>query len=96
MKVAILAATVLALSGSPLLAQQTKDSAKEYAPGQRQKEPGDAKKFAPGQRQNEPGQAKEYAPGQQQKDSGQNTRGTTSGRGGSTRWVASGEQHWAA
>jgi hypothetical protein len=84
MRVAILAAAVLALSVSPVLAQQMKDPAKEYAPGQRQKAPGDAKKFAPGQKQKEPGQAKEFAPGQQ-KNSDQNTRGTTTGRGGSTR-----------
>jgi hypothetical protein len=85
MKVAILAVAVLGLSMSPLLAQQTKDPAKEYAPGQRQKEPGDAKKFAPGQKQKEPGQAKEFAPGQQQDSKGQKAPGSTTGRGSNPR-----------
>jgi len=40
-------------------------SSKQFAPGQRQTEPGDAKRFAPGQKQNSPGDAKDFAPGQQ-------------------------------
>ena len=40
------------------------ESAKRFAPGQKQTEPGQAKKFAPGQKQKEPGQAKKFAPGQ--------------------------------
>jgi len=42
-------------------------SSKQYAPGQRQKEPGQAKKYAPGQKQKNPGDAKKFAPGQQGK-----------------------------
>jgi len=75
---------VLGLAMSPALAQQQPDnSAKQYAPGQKQKEPGDAKKFAPGQKQKEPGQAKDFAPGQQQNTpgtTGSGSRGGTSGR----------------
>jgi hypothetical protein len=70
MKIAILTAVVLAMAGSVAMA----GSAKRYAPGQLQKNPGDAKKYAPGQRQKEPGQAKTLAPGQQQK------KETTGGR----------------
>jgi hypothetical protein len=82
MRIALLTAAVLALAVPPVLAQQQPDnSAKQYAPGQRQKEPGDAKKFAPGQKQKEPGQAKKYAPGQQQNTTtGSGSRSGTSGR----------------
>jgi hypothetical protein len=82
MKALILAAAVLGTACSGALAQNqyNNDSAKRYAPGQRQNEPGQAKKYAPGQRQKEPGQAKRYAPGQQQK-----TPDTTTGRGGTYR-----------
>jgi type IV secretory pathway TrbL component len=73
MKAVGLAAIILAVSLGSSAAQQPSNksgsqsgnSASQYAPGQKQKEPGDAKKFAPGQKQKEPGQAKEYAPGQQ-------------------------------
>jgi hypothetical protein len=67
MKIAILTAAVLAMAPSLAMAQASDNSAKRYAPGQLQKNPGDAKKYAPGQRQKEPGQAKKYAPGQRQK-----------------------------
>jgi hypothetical protein len=81
MKKVILAAAMLGLAMSPTLAQQYDNSSKQYAPGQRQKEPGQAKKYAPGQRQKEPGQAKEYAPGQQN-PSGTMGRGDTTTRSG--------------
>ena len=58
---------VAGLSLSPVMAEPS-NSAKDFAPGQKQKEPGDAKKFAPGQKQKEPGDAKKFAPGQQQND----------------------------
>ena len=81
MKALILAVTVLGIAPSGALAQQyDSNSAKRYAPGQRQDNPGEAKKYAPGQRQKEPGQAKKYAPGQQQK-----SPDTTTGRGGTYR-----------
>jgi hypothetical protein len=84
MKVLGLAAIVLAISVGSLAAQQPSknspgqsgNSASQYAPGQKQKEPGDAKKLAPGQKQKEPGQAKEYAPGQQRES--KSTTGRTS------------------
>jgi len=73
MKALGVAAAVLAISARSLAAQQpsknppgqSSNSASQYAPGQKQKDPGDAKKYAPGQKQKEPGQAKDYAPGQQ-------------------------------
>ena len=81
MKALIVAAAVLGTACSGALAQQyDSNSAKKYAPGQRQDNPGEAKKYAPGQRQKEPGQAKKYAPGQQQQ-----TPNTTTGRGGTYR-----------
>jgi len=81
MKALIMAVAVLGMASSSAVAQQyNNDSAKRYAPGQRQTYPGQAKKYAPGQRQKEPGQAKRYAPGQQQ-----NSPATTTGRGGMSR-----------
>jgi hypothetical protein len=80
MKALIVAVAVLAMASSGTLAQYNNDSAKRYAPGQRQAYPGQAKKYAPGQTQKEPGQAKRYAPGQQQ-----NSPATTTGRGGMSR-----------
>ena len=79
MKALILATAVLGMAASGALAQQYNDSAKKFAPGQRQVYPGEAKKFAPGQRQKERGQAKKFAPGQQQKSP------TTTGRGSRSR-----------
>jgi hypothetical protein len=59
---------ILALSLAPAGAEpKGGGGAKQFAPGQVQKQPGQAKKFAPGQQQNKPGQAKKYAPGQQGK-----------------------------
>ena len=77
MKPIAIAGVAVALTMVPAMAAQ--NSAKKYAPGQRQQEPGQAKKFAPGQRQKQPGQAKKFAPGQQKND------GTTIGRGGTPR-----------
>jgi len=37
----------------------------QFAPGQKQTDPGTAKPFAPGQKQTDPGTAKKFAPGQQ-------------------------------
>jgi hypothetical protein len=37
----------------------------QFAPGQKQTDPGTAKQFAPGQKQTDPGTAKKFAPGQQ-------------------------------
>jgi hypothetical protein len=73
MKTLGVAAAILAISAGTVMGQlsknpggQSNNSASQYAPGQKQKNPGDAKKYAPGQKQKEPGQAKDYAPGQQQ------------------------------
>jgi hypothetical protein len=84
MKALGLAAAILAISAGTVVAQysnnpggQSNNSASQYAPGQKQKNPGDAKKYAPGQKQKEPGQAKDYAPGQQQDSRNPATTGRT-------------------
>jgi hypothetical protein len=59
----ILLGAVFGLALTAISAQS--ESAKRFAPGQKQTEPGQAKKFAPGQKQKQPGQAKKFAPGQQ-------------------------------
>ena len=58
---------VLTLSINGATAESQGSTAKKYAPGQRQDQPGEAKKYAPGQKQKKPGQAKTYAPGQKGK-----------------------------
>jgi hypothetical protein len=64
----VIVAAALALLLTPAAGEpKGSQSSKQYAPGQRQKEPGQAKKFAPGQRQKNPGDAKKFAPGQQGK-----------------------------
>jgi hypothetical protein len=69
----VIAITAAAALTAPCLAVaqlKNQPGQSEYAPGQRQKEPGDAKKYAPGQQEQrydkdkQPG-AKEYAPGHQ-------------------------------
>jgi len=66
----ITAAAVLATPIVAVAQMKNQPGQSEYAPGQRQKEPGDAKKYAPGQQEQrhdkdkQPG-AKEYAPGRQ-------------------------------
>jgi hypothetical protein len=78
LKIAILATAMFAIAASPTLAQVSNNSAKKYAPGQRQDYPGQAKKYAPGQKQMYPGQAKKFAPGQQRMPE-------TTGRGSTNR-----------
>jgi len=67
MRTLALLCALLMLSIGGATAESQGSTAKKYAPGQRQAEPGQAKKYAPGQRQMKPGQAKKYAPGQQGK-----------------------------
>ena len=72
-RLAILAVSLGLLAGTQAaLAQDNKGGSpnsgqSQFAPGQKQTEPGTAKDFAPGQKQNEPGTAKKFAPGQQEK-----------------------------
>ena len=52
---------ILALSSAPAGAEpKSVGGAKEFAPGEVQKQPGKAKKYAPGRQQNKPGHAKKY------------------------------------
>jgi hypothetical protein len=70
-RIAAFAVTV-AILGAPIsvMAQTKKGTppsspgSSEYAPGQKQTDPGTAKNYAPGQKQTDPGTAKNYAPGQ--------------------------------
>jgi hypothetical protein len=67
MRTLALLCTALLLSIGGASAESQGSTAKKYAPGQRQDQPGEAKKYAPGQKQKKPGQAKTYAPGQKGK-----------------------------
>jgi hypothetical protein len=65
-----LAAAGILIGSSAIVAAQSSNSAKEFAPGQQDRLPGDqgARNFAPGQLQTSPGEAKDFAPGQMKKE----------------------------
>ena len=63
-------AIILAIPASTLAQDKKKGGTSgvgqsQFAPGQKQTDPGTAKQFAPGQKQTDPGTAKKFAPGQQ-------------------------------
>ena len=71
-RIAALSLTVVVLCAPIGAMAQTKKGtppsspgSSQYAPGQKQTDPGTAKDYAPGQKQTDPGTAKSCAPGQQ-------------------------------
>jgi hypothetical protein len=72
-----LAAAGLFLGSTAIVAAQSSNSAKDFAPGQQDRLPGDrgASSNAPGQLQTSPGDAKNFAPGQKKETTG--SAGTT-------------------
>ena len=63
--VAILGAPIGAMAQTKKGTPPSSSGSSQYAPGQKQTDPGTAKDVAPGQKQTDPGTAKDYAPGQQ-------------------------------